>query len=143
MAGVKRLTADRIADLVVIEQACFGNEKWNEAMLKAGFDNPLSEIYGIFDRGRVVAYLSAQIIFDEAHIGNVAVLPQFRRRGFATRLLNALYKKAGVSKFTLEVSVSNEAAICLYKTHGFEQAGLRKAYYKNGGDALILWKTGK
>jgi len=143
MARVKRLSADYIPDLTAIEEKCFGSEKWNEAMLKAEFDNPLSEVYGITKHGRVIAYLSVQLIFDEAHIGNVAVLPEFRRKGHAARLLNYLFKrceKAGVRDFTLEVSVTNFPAINLYKTHGFECAGERKRYYRNGADALIMWK---
>ena len=143
MAAVVKLTPESIPDLTVIEERCFGGEKWNEAMLKAEFANPLSEIYGIVRKGRVVAYLSAQLIFDEAHIGNVAVLPDYRGQGLGSKLLKYLFKrcgKAGVTGFTLEVSVSNAAAIGLYAAHGFESAGLRKNYYKNGDDALIMWK---
>jgi len=143
MAAVVKLTPDSIPDLTVIEEQCFGSEKWNEAMLKAEFANPLSEICGVIKDGRIIAYLSAQLIFDEAHIGNVAVLPDYRRRGLATKLLKHLFKrcaKAGINNFTLEVSVSNTAAIGLYAAHGFEEKGLRKRYYKNGDDALIMWK---
>jgi ribosomal-protein-alanine N-acetyltransferase len=77
---------------------------------------------------------------------NVAVDPDYHRRGIATALLNRLFDlTAGDERrgYTLEVRVSNEAAIVLYERLGFESRGVRRGYYTdNREDALIMWKEG-
>ena len=68
--------------------------------------------------------------------------PDWRGRGCGTRVLYALIQAAidvGVQYMTLEVRVSNEPALALYKNFGFKKAGLRKKYYEdNGEDAHIM-----
>jgi ribosomal-protein-alanine N-acetyltransferase len=64
-----------------------------------------------------------------------------RRRGGARALIGEVIERArseGVRKLFLEVDVSNTAAAALYASAGFERIGLRKRYYKNGGDALVM-----
>jgi ribosomal-protein-alanine N-acetyltransferase len=72
---------------------------------------------------------------------NVAVAPERRRRGVATRLIAQLLDEAGSElPFTLEVRVSNRDAIAMYEKLGFRSAGVRPRYYQdNGEDALIMW----
>jgi ribosomal-protein-alanine N-acetyltransferase len=90
----------------------------------------------------VLGYGGFWLIVDEAHIGTMAVHPNWRRRGLGTLLLAALLDKAvemGAIVATLEVRVSNVAAQNLYRAFGFEQVGLRRHYYlDNGEDALIM-----
>ena len=75
------------------------------------------------------------------HLMNVAVAPERRRRGVATRLIARLIEEGGGKlPFTLEVRVSNRAAISMYEGIGFRSAGVRPRYYQdNGEDALIMW----
>ncbi|MBQ3920873.1 MAG: GNAT family N-acetyltransferase, partial [Firmicutes bacterium] len=76
----------------------------------------------------------------------VAVSKDFRRQGVATRLLRALSDAAaeeGIKDITLEVRPSNKAAIALYEGLGFRQEGLRKQYYDDLEDAIIMWRRGK
>jgi ribosomal-protein-alanine N-acetyltransferase len=78
------------------------------------------------------------------HVMNVAVDPDWRRRGIASALLGELYVRAedGQARFTLEVRESNQDAINLYLRDGFRIAGMRRRYYQdNGEDALIMWRT--
>jgi ribosomal-protein-alanine N-acetyltransferase len=67
-----------------------------------------------------------------------------RRAGIASRLLDSLFDlTVGDSRrgYTLEVRVSNRAAIALYERFGFEASGIRRGYYTdNREDALIMWK---
>ena len=72
---------------------------------------------------------------------NVAVAPERRRRGIASRLISRLFDEAGDElPFTLEVRVSNRDAIAMYERLGFRSAGVRPRYYQdNGEDALIMW----
>lgn len=90
----------------------------------------------------LVGYGGMWIILDEAHITNVAVLPEYRGRGLGEGLLRALMGAAlcqGARKMTLEVRPSNNRALNLYKKNGFVVRGVRKGYYQ-GEDAYIMWK---
>lgn len=97
--------------------------------------------------GRMAGYAGLWCIVDEGHITNVAVHPDFRRRGVGEALVSVLLDhtiKNGILSHTLEVRVSNTPAISLYSKFGFEPAGLRKNYYEdNGEDAIIMWRTQK
>ena len=91
----------------------------------------------------MIGYGGMWLILDEAHITNIAVHPEHRRRGVGRLLMETLMKEAVILKMermTLEVRVSNKAAISLYKSLGFEEGGIRKGYYSNDReDALIMW----
>lgn len=92
--------------------------------------------------GVLVGYGGLMFVADEAHITNIAVEPSRRRRGFARQLLAHLVETAidrEVQALTLEVRVSNEAAIGLYREFGFAPAGIRQKYYENTEDALVMW----
>ncbi|NET36362.1 MAG: ribosomal protein S18-alanine N-acetyltransferase [Cyanothece sp. SIO1E1] len=83
-------------------------------------------------------------ILDEAHITILAVDPDWRHRGLGQILLWALLSRARqrhMARATLEVRISNQAALNLYDKFGFRIAGRRRGYYQdNGEDALILWQ---
>lgn len=95
--------------------------------------------------GKVVGYAGLLVVADEGYITNVAVFPEYRRRGVAAQLLSVFENFARGSHLaflTLEVRPSNTAAIALYESFGFQQAGRRKNYYDlPKEDALILTKT--
>jgi ribosomal-protein-alanine N-acetyltransferase len=75
---------------------------------------------------------------------NVAVAPDRHRTGIASALLVRLFELTATDDrrgYTLEVRVSNTAAIALYEGLGFEPRGVRRGYYTdNREDALIMWK---
>lgn len=78
---------------------------------------------------------------DESEILTLAVDPGQRRRGVGSALLGAAMLRAaslGAASMFLEVAVNNDAARGLYAMHGFTRAGLRRHYYSDGTDALIL-----
>ena len=81
---------------------------------------------------------------DAWHIMNVAVDPDYRRRGIATRLLESVFESTRDDQrrgYTLEVRVSNDRAISLYEKLGFVRQGIRRGYYTdNREDALIMWE---
>jgi [ribosomal protein S18]-alanine N-acetyltransferase len=94
--------------------------------------------------GTVTGYGIMSIAAAEAHLLNLCVHPDAQRFGYGRRLLNALLVKgqdSGVDKVFLEVRPSNHKALKLYDSVGFEQIGIRPAYYQaeNGReDAIIL-----
>jgi ribosomal-protein-alanine N-acetyltransferase len=80
-------------------------------------------------------------VVDEAEILTLAVHPGQRRRGIGSALLGAAKERAGglgATAVFLEVAVTNDAARSLYAAHGFAEAGLRRRYYWDGTDALVL-----
>lgn len=103
---------------------------------------------GIEDRGaggvgRIVGFAGIRLVVDEACITNVAVRPEARRRGVATRLVNGLLddaRRSGVTATTLEVRVGNGSARALYRHLGFTDEGVRPRYYADGEDAVIMWR---
>ena len=90
----------------------------------------------------IVGYIGIKAVLDEADITNVAVHPQWRRRGIGQMLLTDLLGKAAgrnVKRIFLEVRVSNEAALALYSQAGFQIIDKRKNYYeKPKEDAYIM-----
>lgn len=90
----------------------------------------------------VVGYGGLLYAGDDAHITNLAVDPMWQRRGIATELLLELAWEArerGFSALTLEVRHTNIAAQDLYRRFGFAPAGVRKKYYENTDDAIVMW----
>ena len=94
--------------------------------------------------GSVAGYIGSQTVMGETDMMNIAVHPDFRRRGIAEMLVKALVeelKKMESHCLTLEVRASNAPAIALYEKLDFSQIGRRKNYYRNPReDALILRK---
>ena len=93
---------------------------------------------------RVVAFVAARQVTDEAEILNIAVRPDCRRKGIASALLLAALKKfrrSAIARVFLELRESNLPARALYNRHGFVPSGHRKAYYPNPTeDALCMQK---
>ncbi len=107
-------------------------------------DNSYAHYFVVRHRGLIVGYVGMWVILEESHITNIAVHPDYRRRGIARFVLETMFQKAkelGSTKMTLEVRVSNAGAIRLYKSLGFVDRGLRKGYYTDTReDAIIMWK---
>lgn len=102
-----------------------------------------TEYLAVWIEDEIVAYCGFLQSFDEADITNVAVHPDYRRRGIAYAMLEQLMEKGktrGVCRYTLEVRAGNTAAILLYEKLGFESVGIRKNFYeKPREDAVIMW----
>ena len=91
---------------------------------------------------RFVGHAGLWFAPDEAHITNVAVSPDHRRRGIARQMLIALADVAverGHDAWTLEVRASSTGAHELYRQFGFVPAGIRQKYYANVEDAIVMW----
>jgi ribosomal-protein-alanine N-acetyltransferase len=137
-------SAMEIDAILAIEQASFTNP-WTREMYVAELKNEgVSFFYLARDNGRrVVGFCSFWRVLDELHIKNLAVVPEFRRRGVATALLSRVMSEAarfGIRRTMLEVRQSNAPARQLYEKFGFVVAGTRNNYYTNPDeDALVLW----
>ena len=96
------------------------------------------------DGDTVAGYIGSQSVLGESDMMNVAVAPEYRRRGIAQALILELIRRLsqqGNRSLMLEVRASNTPAITLYQKLGFAQVGRRPKYYRNPKeDALILRK---
>jgi ribosomal-protein-alanine N-acetyltransferase len=102
----------------------------------------VAEVVDAQGQARVVGMLVVWVILDEAHVANLAVLPEFRQRGLGRRLLARGLLDAAASGTTqsfLEVRRSNLAAQTLYRQFGYQVVGVRHGYYlDNHEDALLM-----
>jgi len=117
---------------------------WSENALQSELSNPLSLWLVALDEDKVVGYVGAQIVPDEADMMNLAVEEKYRRNGIGKALVKQLLKRLqerAVRSLTLEVRVSNLPAVSLYEGLGFKTVGRRPNYYqKPKEDAFILRK---
>ena len=141
--AIARVGAEAISSLLAIDEASF-LRPWTRAMYESALDNPVPRVFVLTIDDAPVAYCSGWVLPGELHIGNLAVLPGFRRRGFARQLLEAVLDHAareGATAATLEVRRSNRAALALYERLGFTTTAVRVDYYQEPTeDALILWR---
>ena len=141
----RRMDIEDIPFVLKIEQQSF-TMCWNENMFREELlMNPFAQyIVMIYDE-QVIGYAGMWTIIEEAHMTNIAVDSDFRGYHLGERLLDELMRLAvelGMVRITLEVRASNKVAQNLYKKKGFDEAGIRKAYYSdNGEDACIMWAT--
>ena len=137
------MDAKHVSQVAALEAICF-QDPWSENSVASELNNPLSFWLVALEGDRVVGYVGSQTVVGETDMMNVAVHPDFRRRGVAEALILALVEELKVMDshcLTLEVRASNAPAIALYEKMGFSQIGLRKNYYRNPReDALILRK---
>lgn len=118
------------------------DEFWNENVLKNELENPASTyIVAVDEQNNIVGYAGIWQPIDEAHITNIVTKKDKRRNKIGTRMLEELIKVAKEKKLkdiTLEVNVNNIPAINLYKKYNFKEVGIRKKYYNNTDDAIIM-----
>jgi [ribosomal protein S18]-alanine N-acetyltransferase len=143
---IRRLTLTDLAAIERIERRAYPTP-WSRSMFASELAKTSSICLGAVDVDEdevLVAYLIISRYADAWHVMNVAVHDDYRGQGVATQLLNQLFElTAGDPRrgYTLEVRVSNKAAIRLYERLGFVGRGIRRGYYTdNREDALIMWK---
>ena len=137
------LRYEHLRQMAQIEQEAF-DQPWSERMFIPEVEDE-NAYYLVGVRGdEVICYGGFHKVLDEAHITSIAVRADSRGRGIGTLLMSELISRArmlGVKYMTLEVRDNNENAIKLYKSFGFTVEGIRKRYYNNVHDALIMWAT--
>jgi ribosomal-protein-alanine N-acetyltransferase len=140
---IRRLSYGDLPSVISIERRSFPTP-WSLAMFVLELSKPSGICLAVESDGALIGYLVCARYDDVWHLMNVAISPEHRRRGIATGLIERLFAEAGSSaRYTLEVRVSNLAAIAMYEGFGFRSAGRRRRYYHdNGEDALIMWLAG-
>ena len=143
MMRITEMKAHHVPQVAALEKLCF-SDPWSEDSVAGELKNLYSFWLVAEDDGLVAGYIGCQMSFPEVDVMNVAVHPDFRRRGIAAILVEALtdhLRHMDCTSLSLEVRASNDPAIALYEKLGFEIVGRRPNYYRHPKeDALIMRK---
>ncbi|ASA97366.1 MULTISPECIES: ribosomal protein S18-alanine N-acetyltransferase [Anoxybacillus] len=137
------MTLQDLDRIIEIEQRSF-TLPWSRSSFHQELtNNPYARYIVMEHDGQIIGYCGMWLVMDEAHITNIAVLPEFRGKKLGEALMKqamALAREEGAKTMTLEVRVSNIVAQSLYRKLGFLNGGIRKRYYSdNQEDALVMW----
>jgi len=138
---IRKLKKEEVPDLQRLETLIFG-EGWSIESLQNDMENENSCYLGAFHNGKLVGYMAAWFIVDEAHINAMGIDTGFQGYGIGKMLvwkMLQIAQKNGCRWATLEVNEKNIPARKLYEMFGFKCISRRKDYYKKGEDALIMW----
>ena len=137
---VRRLAYSDLPAVISIERRSFPTP-WSLAMFVLELSKPSGICLAASAGDQLLGYVVCSRYDQVWHLMNIAVAPEQRGNGVAGRLMRRLIEESrGELPFTLEVRVSNMAAIAMYEQIGFRSAGRRRSYYHdNGEDALIMW----
>ena len=142
MMIVRPMVKRDISRVYEIEVQSF-RSPWSKLSLLGELHNDIAYYYVGEVDGRVIGYGGMWLLFDEAHVTNVAIAPEMRGQHLGRYLFYAMMVKAyehGAERMTLEVRETNARAQNLYKSFGFEKEGFRKRYYEDTGEgAYLLW----
>jgi ribosomal-protein-alanine N-acetyltransferase len=139
---IRKMTEADLSEVIDIEQDTF-SDPWREQDFRDALLDERNEYLVAVCDGRIAGYCGCWGIAGEGNIYNVAVKKEYRRQHIGKALLETLIQQLierGITSFTLEVRASNEPAIRLYRSLGFEAVGLRPDFYtKPKEDAVIMW----
>lgn len=143
MIEYRRMRAEDVPFISRLEEETF-SMPWSAASFLQMIEKEDTAYFVAEEEGQILGGCGLLLIAGEGNITNVVVAPGARRRGVATGLLTYLMSegdRAGLTAYTLEVRVSNAAAVGLYEKLGFVSEGIRPHFYeKPTEDALIMWK---
>lgn len=140
---IEKMIASHVPQIAQLEKVCF-SDPWSEKSIVSELENQLAYWLVAVEGDIVAGYIGSQTVMGETDMMNVAVHPDFRRKGIAEALVNTLVdqlKLQGSHCLTLEVRASNMPAQKLYEKLGFSVIGKRPRYYHNPKeDAIIMRK---
>ena len=141
MWKMRKMTRSDLKQVMQIENASFVSP-WSRKSFESELKKDFGFSYTAVEDKRVIAYIIGWLVADEIHIANIAVHPEWRRRGVAMVLIqNVIDRYLGFSWIRLEVRRSNLAARNLYRQLGFKEVGIRKRYYvQENEDAILMTK---
>lgn len=132
-----------IDSIAALEPLCF-DDPWTPQMIRSDvMDLPFSTyVLGEVDE-KLVGYVGIMVVRDECQVNNVAVHPDYRKKGIGGTLLKtalSFAKQSGAEEAFLEVREGNDDAIRLYESMGFKRLGIRKGYYENNGENAVVMR---
>ena len=139
---IKRLSEENSAAVAEIEKLCFSTP-WSEATISSEIKSGFSDFFGAFSEEKLAGYIGGRTIAGETEVFNVAVSPEFRRKGIAKALIEKFVetvREKETQVIFLEVRASNLPAIALYEKNGFVFCGIRKDYYSDPKENALLMR---
>lgn len=137
---VSKMTLSDFNDIANILTTDF-DEFWTKNILQNEIENENSYYIVAKLKSEIVGFAGIWFSVDDIHITNIVVRKDYRKKGIGNILLQELIKiskKTDKTSITLEVKSTNEPAKKLYEKHGFKIQGIRKKYYNNKEDAIIM-----
>lgn len=154
---IKKDQQQYISEIAALESDIFP-DPWSEKSIRDTLENPQARIWAIISRQappcscastspehagkpQLLGYVIFYYVLDEGEIARIATSPQHRRQGVAVRLLEkmrAFSYEQNITRWLLDVRISNETAIHFYKAAGFAEDGVRKNFYANPPEDAIL-----
>ena len=142
---IREMKESDLEEILAIEKVSFA-DPWSRRLFKETLSFPHSVNFVLQGAtAAVLGYINFYLIGEEAHMLNLAIHPDWRKKGLASQLLNHaidFLKQRRAAHFFLEVREGNLEAIRLYSKFGFEHIGRRKRYYvETNEDALVMHLT--
>lgn len=134
-ARIEELAEARVDEVAALSARCF-ERPWTVDELETERVRPVGRVLIALENDVAKGYAVAHAVADEVEILTIGVDPTSRRCGIGRALLHALLE--GATRAFLEVRRSNDAARALYRRGGFIVSGVRKEYYRDGEDALVM-----
>ena len=143
MVIYRRMTPEDVPVISRLEEETF-SMPWSASSFLEMISKEDARYYVAEKDGKILGGCGVLMIAGEGNITNVVIAPEARNQGIGTAMLRHLMaegNREGLTAYTLEVKVSNVAAIHVYEKLGFESAGKRPGFYeKPVEDAIIYWK---
>jgi ribosomal-protein-alanine N-acetyltransferase len=140
MIYCSKLEPKNIKQVILLEEQFLG-ESLGEEMILNELDNPNVCFLSAKDDEKVIGYIGAYTFDDSMEILNFVVDEAYQRQGVGSLLFNTLLNMYDKTKsIVLEVRYNNEKGISFYKKNNFNVISIRKHYYKNGDDAIVMMK---
>ena len=140
MINCSKLEPKDIKQVILLEEQFLGDSLGEEMILNE-LDNPNVCFLSAKDNEKVIGYIGAYTFDDSMEILNFVVDEAYQRQGVGSLLFNTLLNMYDKTKsIVLEVRYNNEKGISFYKKNNFNVISIRKHYYKNGDDAIVMMK---
>lgn len=141
---IRAMDIEDLEEVVELERILFATPWTTKDFMYELFENEFSHNYILEDHHHIVGYVGLWVMYEQSQITTIGIDPRFQKQGLGTLLLAQMIEEAKRLKavqMSLEVRVSNDKAIGLYKKCGFEKVAIRKGYYQdNHEDAYLMVK---
>ena len=139
---IESMKEAQVPQIAALERVCF-SDPWSEKSILSELENPLSCWLVAMDGEHLAGYVGSQTVLGETDMMNLAVDPDYRRKGLGKELILSLIealRQRGSRCLTLEVRDSNAPARALYEGLGFQEIGRRRNYYRNPREDALIYK---
>ena len=129
MMNLEKINSKHIQKCFILDSTTL--KMWTIDQWKEEIENPNNFAFGIFNNNNLIGLCVHQKILNEVEVHFLTVHREYRRRGFAKKLIRniiVMCERNRIDRIILEVSKKNQPAIQFYKTFGFRTIGLRRKF---------------